>query len=173
MPADFDLQAFDPEAHGGLVYGDFLSSLRSHWPWREIPGWRLRERLVRELARPGTVAYVISPKGMPGKLIGAIAARPHERVIVWACVRHHYRRMGVATSAAEALGIDFAPGGNPAPVGLVFWTYAAARIVARGSGYLLFHDCREFDDDDGEASTSRVQGERPRPPRDAQGDPGQ
>lgn len=154
MPADFDLSPFDPGEHGGFVYGDFLASMTSHWPWREVPRWRLRERLVRELTRPDTVAYVVSPKGMGAKLIGFVAARPRAQVIVWAFVRHHYRRLGVATSALEALGIEFARDGRPVPVGLVFWTYAAARLVARDSGYLLFHDTREFDDD--QASTSGV-----------------
>lgn len=169
MPADFDLQPFDPEAHGGLMFGPALKLLRAQWPWSSVPVWELRERMVRELAKPGTVAYVMSPRGMPHRLMGCIAARPHERVIVWAFVKYAYRRLGVATSAAEAIGVDFAPEGKPAPVGLVFWTYAAARIVARNCGYLLFHDTRSFDDD--ETSTRGVQGERVRSARDGEGDP--
>jgi hypothetical protein len=135
---DFDLVKFDPgdEAQAAFVFQSFEKSTTKAWPFSEMSHTALRRRLKRELAAPNTTTVVITPKRQPTNFLGWLSLRASERTIVYGFVKYAARRMGVATSAALALGLDFLDG----PTGLRFWTPAAARIARDHQAYGIFFD---------------------------------
>jgi hypothetical protein len=143
MTADFDIARFDPsdEAHAAFVYGTFAQSTLSHWPWNEIGRDVLMAKLKRHLAvsRVG----VAVPRGMPAEFIGWAAVESQRR-IVYAFTKYAFRRLGVATTLATELGAKI----GELPVGVLFWTPAAARVVSRKPAYGLFHDLLDAFDED-------------------------
>lgn len=150
MGKDFDLMPFNPgeDRQAAFVYDTFRRSTcglapdhpdylraRGCWPWNEMRPSRVMERLKNELAAPNTVTRIITPLRTPGEFIGWLAVRAPS-TIVYAFVKHRSRRWSVASSACIELGITFEKG----PVGLTFYTPAAARLHARNDGYNLFFD---------------------------------
>ena len=166
MGADFDLVAFDPgdPKQAAFVYDSFRRSTcglapdhpeylqaRGCWPWNELRPRVVMDQFKRELARPGTVAKVITPLRMPGSFIGWAAVRA-PGTIVYAFVKHRSRRMSVGASACIEMGVDFLAG----PVGLVFWTPAAARLHVRHDGFNLFFDTTGGFDEADQAAKDHV-----------------
>jgi hypothetical protein len=139
VTAPFDLVAFDPgdEEHQAFVYDSFRRST-DVWPWSEMPRQRLMERLKRELAAPGTETRIATPHGMPGSFLGWYAVRA-PATVVYAYSRYSARHQGVATAAMRQLGVAN-------PLGIVFWTPAAARIASQRWPLAPFFDVREAHD---------------------------
>lgn len=137
MALPFTLVPFDPgnEEQANYVYGTFRRSVRSHWPWSEVPEQRLMNRLKRELAKPGTVTRMVCLRDTPDSFHGWVAVRP-PGTVVFAFTKYTRRREGLATTACHELGVDFVD----RPVAVTFWTYAAARIKADHPGYDLYFD---------------------------------
>ena len=142
MTLPFDLVPYDNRNgdHVAYVFDTFRHST-SHWPWNAMSRPMLQERLRQELAAPGTDTRIATPHGMPDSFLGWYSVRGPETV-VYAFTRYSARRQGIASQAVTEMGLC-------SPVGLVFWTSAAARMnrYSRWAGALYF-DTREAYDDD-------------------------
>lgn len=138
MPADFDLQPFDPgdPAHAAFVYDTFRKSMNV-WPWAQLPRAALMDKLKRELSRPGTRVAIATAKRSPEFIAWAAVRGPG--VVVFAFTKYAARRMGVGTTVCIELGAEI----GARPVGLTFWTPAAARITRDKPEYRLFFDLTE------------------------------
>lgn len=123
----FTTTAFDPEAHGAFVYETFTSQTGKE-----------RRELRRVLQRNPVRLLVATPYDDATALMSWAAVLPGNR-LVFAYTKFVFRRMGIASTMAIAMGLDFTK-----RVDCLFWTRCLNRIAAKpGNPYNLYPALRE------------------------------
>lgn len=133
-----DVVRFNPgdEHHCGFLFDSVMEKRHeadgARWPFERYEPIEMRNRLHEALRHVDTeclVGQVEGVRGAGGKPLLMGWAAVNRGVIVGAFTRFKLRRNGYASHLLDLLGIDTVAG---APVGLMFWSPAASRIVAAG-----------------------------------------
>lgn len=128
MRDEIDVVPYDAEKHGAWVVSTFLESVTEPGGlYATVPWSSLRGQLAHWLAAGR--CQVATVKG-DGDAFAAWAITGPAGELVYAYTKFLYRRMGLAGILTGA--------SREKPVGLVYWTRAAMRLV-RDRGYRLYH----------------------------------